>query len=114
MGTRLVAAVVAIQLIGPSASAEENLDSGNSYLEACTADKGSFNMGTCLGFIHGILQSQQRDERYFCAPNGITIGQARAIIIKYLNDNPDRRHYQFAALANMALARVFPCPLKKP
>jgi hypothetical protein len=45
----------------------------------------------------------------YCAPQGVTVGQLRDAVIKYLMDHPERRHLPFARLALDALKASFPC-----
>jgi Ssp1 endopeptidase immunity protein Rap1a len=95
----------------------EDVDSGSFWLETCTGKQTpTFTEGMCLGYIHG-LQAFQRllktsssgTLKFFCLPEGATLGKSRAVIVKFLVDNPSLRHLPFEVLAVTALADAYPC-----
>jgi hypothetical protein len=45
----------------------------------------------------------------FCPPPGVTLGQAKAVIVKYLDDNPKQLHLPIVPLALNALSNQWPC-----
>jgi hypothetical protein len=48
-----------------------------------------------------------------CLPANVTQGQITDIVLKYLGDHPDRRHYRAASLVREALLESFPCAKAK-
>jgi Rap1a immunity proteins len=52
--------------------------------------------------------------RDFCQPKGVTRGQARAVVIKYIEARPQRMHEDFGMLAVEALKAAWPCQLPIP
>ena len=51
-------------------------------------------------------------EPKFCAPDGVTLGQGNAILLKFMEENPDKRHWPAAGLVTFSLMRAF-SPLSK-
>jgi hypothetical protein len=104
-------------LIGASTNAEESRSDGNALLQDCTDPSDIFGMGLCLGLLRGV-----RDTRTLytiapsafsdCVPQEVTIGQVRSIVVKYLQDHPEKLHYRHALLVNFALSQAFPCPVQ--
>ncbi len=85
------------------------------------ADEGS-NKSMCTGFIGGVVdgQSNLRDlsgvdyvqigELKYCRPGSVTMNQIANIVLKYLIDTPEKRHFSAAGLIFFAMVRAFPCP----
>jgi hypothetical protein len=69
--------------------------------------------GTCFGFIQAVEQFDDLASA-FCGPEHFTYGQAKKIVIKYLNDHPEQLHLPATFLVGEALGAAFPCPAKKP
>ncbi|MFP6801731.1 MAG: Rap1a/Tai family immunity protein, partial [Pseudomonadales bacterium] len=54
-------------------------------------------------------------EPKFCVPegeNGVTAGQLRKIVVKYLNENPEELHLTAGSLVSNALNEAFPVSYK--
>ena len=47
--------------------------------------------------------------RFICPAKGLTMGQAREVVVSYLRDKPEELHRPFALLAHLALQAAFPC-----
>jgi Rap1a immunity proteins len=74
--------------------------------------KSPFNVGLCLGYIDGVID--RNDLAYVhksvvCVPSDVTNGQEEQIVMKYLNDHPERLHYAAALLVLEAMHQAFPC-----
>ena len=70
----------------------------------------------CIGYITGILDgiplvfAIRPESRFFCSPTGgISAGQQVRIVVKYLEDNPEKLHDSARMQALLALAQAFPC-----
>jgi hypothetical protein len=91
------------------ASAE--IYSANSILPGCKAivadHPATFDMGRCAGFVHALFFAV--DGRHFCWPQGVTIGQAVAVVVKYIEARPERMHEHFGMLAIEAMREAWPC-----
>jgi Rap1a immunity proteins len=96
-----------------------DIRNGNGLLEACGSDEGGLDSGLCVGYIEGatdgldvandVLERRYGVPRPFCVPAGATVGQRHDIVVKYLKDNPDKRHNESALLIGLALHEAWPC-----
>ena len=90
----------------------EDMHSGNFWLARCSEQVTT----ACLSFLHGAQEMHERmasddyKRRLFCPPDGITLGQSRLIVVKYLRENPNLLHLPFVSLVTLGLAKSFPCP----
>ena len=48
-----------------------------------------------------------------CKPEGSTVGQAVAVTLKFLNQNPELWNYSAQDLTAAALANAWPCPKRR-
>ena len=44
-----------------------------------------------------------------CIPQGVTVEQAMAVVVKYLREHPERLHLKFVDLIVAAQRKAFPC-----
>lgn len=69
----------------------------------------------CSAYITGvtdafIFASTKNVPNSPCLPyDTVTIAQIRDIVVKYLSENPDQRHYTASSNILVALKRAFPC-----
>lgn len=104
-------------LIGASAKAEELRQDGNELLRDCTASVrrdgvDSYRAGWCLGYLAGVRHTRSLYTKFpsvDCTPQEVTSGQIKSIVVKYLQDHPEKLHYTNYGLVNMALNEAFPC-----
>ena len=77
-------------------------------------------VGYCIGLIDGLITFNYVYESLFqaegksdmvqmCLPERISTRQMAAVIVKYLEDNPDRLQESGQALAAQALVTEYPC-----
>jgi hypothetical protein len=78
-------------------------ETGNDLIEQC-----SQNQAFCLGYVAGVADALSASGA-ICAPKPVTVGQDVAIVMKYLNDHPERRRYSASSLAAVALGEQFAC-----
>jgi hypothetical protein len=98
--------------------------SGNSLLAECSVQRDDATYyqsnASCVSYIVGVtdlilLQQQMTDangqpvRQYICVPSQVEAGQVRDITVQYITNNPDKRHFQAAALVWNALGAAFPC-----
>lgn len=86
-------------------------------LDACKEAPGSSasERGVCWGEIQmlymlafaggGYLGNASR----FCPPDGASIDQTKKVVLKYIEDRPERLHEPFVFLAIEALRKAWPC-----
>jgi Rap1a immunity proteins len=68
--------------------------------------------GACYGFIKAVKQLGEIGGQ-FCPSDTITYGQEQKIVLKYLNDHPEKLHLPSTFLVREAFRGAFPCPTKK-
>ncbi len=108
------AELVALVLVSAAANAPATADwmSGNELKESCHSE-GQYGRGACLGFtsaVAGIVDTETIYGWRACIPDGVTRGQLRDIMVKFLDDHPEKLHHSAASLAARAYEEVFPCP----
>src|SRR5262245_49515819 len=121
--------VVALVLAAPAAAVKKWPDRGIDLLDACRqaqrlrdgergSDGQSYEAGYCLGMIAGMLHMHAQVRAFnelprplFCLPEDttITVGQARLIVVCYLETHPEWLHRNPDALVVEALHEAFPC-----
>lgn len=118
---KLVAAFVAASVIPLPAKAEalnENLNMGygKDALATCSSNKISPDGYVCLAWINGAAQVaafsisvEVVEAPSYCAPDMGTTGQYRDIFVKFLRENPAKRHLPAMFLFHQAMAEAFPC-----
>jgi hypothetical protein len=86
---------------------------GNDLYEACRSDY-SGDFGKCIGYVQGIadaaatLANSGDAKCLFAIPRGVTAGQIRDVVVKWLTDHPQDRHYTASSLAISAFIDAFP------
>jgi hypothetical protein len=69
-----------------------------------------FKAGDCVGTV----TSASIFSRYFlkvaCIPDGVTYGQEVRVVLKYVEDRPERQNEPLLALAMEAIKGAWPCP----
>jgi hypothetical protein len=69
-----------------------------------------------MGYIQGFLEGHMAlavvsgVSPTYCCPQNVDFGQVRRIVVKFLNENPDKTHLFISALVEKALIDAFPCP----
>jgi Rap1a immunity proteins len=127
--------VLFVSACGWAQTSAETKFNGNTLLEKCGAlvrfaDAGftgtydTSDAHWCLGYLDGFIQALDESAlvsaktyddykslrtSYVCAPAGSTIGQDARILVKFLNDHPERLHEDEGTLTFAALVHAFPC-----
>lgn len=110
----LLAASIALSNASPAHGAFVD---GNALYAECTATKDDatyFSKASrCMGYVLGVYDDmmfvlQAQYGKGDCTPNRITAGQITDIVIKYIRDNPQERHFSGALLVRVALFEAFP------
>jgi hypothetical protein len=75
--------------------------------------------GYCLGLLSGVAnmnafwQHYTKDtSMFFCLPPDSVTNQWMRIVVKYLQEHPERLHEEATTLASLAFTSAFPCPSK--
>ena len=101
-------------MTGLISSANGQSSDGNKLLEWCTSPNSS---DACLGYLAAITDIMTFEDisgYSACVPEGVTRGQFRDIVVRYLKDHAEIRHHIAPYLIARANAEAFPCPKKKP
>ena len=105
-------AVVTSALVGATAHAD-SFYSGNRLLEKCQADESDVAWGLCTGYIVGISDVLGADNAVngyrACQPHDGITSQFRDVVVKWLEANPQKRHFAATGLVAEALSKAFPC-----
>ncbi len=91
--------------------------SGNRLLDSCKSNEtGIFCLGYVMGVSDGIASRQLVESstaplswRPVCAPKGMSAGQLRDVVVKYLDDHQEERHEAASVLALVAMRKAWPC-----
>ena len=85
---------------------------GSDIYRECTSSDGTAKVG-CAAYTAGFMMGLDAGKYYplsrYCPPSGITGSQVRMIIVKYLENHPERLHVDGGTLAVEALFAAFPC-----
>ena len=80
-----------------------------------------YNSSHCFGYIEGITDTNLMYEVYletkqnenvkplFCVPDNGSISQVTKVVIKYLEDHPEKLHEHEISIVTTALRQAFPC-----
>ncbi len=99
---------------------------GNMLLNACTSalkekltDNSSVSDASwCIGYLQGIgslkvyydVMSRKGGNRlFYCVPDNVPVDQKIRVVVKFLNDHPERLHELAIVLTIEALQQAFPC-----
>jgi hypothetical protein len=117
----LLAAIFAVLCSFPAHAESDDakmqrLLSAAFILDACKEKprEPAFQQGSCFGQIQTLYMLGSANALWpnarFCTPEGSTMNQARKVVIKYIDDRPERLHEPFLVLAIEALRKAWPCP----
>ena len=99
---------------------------GQEWLSQC---KGITNIqrSSCIAYIRGLddmnslfnqlkIYSKQKDNYYpypkICYPKGVTFGELKKVLIKWLNKNSEKLNEELSFLYIMMMREAFPCKIK--
>jgi len=90
-------------------TAQAYFHSGNQ-LKAKIDSNNTFEDAYAFGYIIGVADAINGTG--YCPPSGETgvrAGQLQAVVKKYLNDSPERLHWDASLLTTIALGQTWPC-----
>ncbi|HAD86585.1 MAG TPA: hypothetical protein DCG48_04415 [Rhodospirillaceae bacterium] len=118
MASRIFLASFLISMIAYSTDVFAGFfETGNSLYSDCEGE--DFKKFKCFGYVVGAYDmhafmaaaiKRSGGKQVICGPDGLTVGQMRDVVVKYLKDNPDKRHHPASILAFAAFADAWPCP----
>jgi len=87
--------------------------SGEDLLKQCESDQYLFCIGYAVGTHDAVFLEMENGGSFnnirFCTRKGISTGQIKRVVNKYLNDHPELLHYGASSLVLFALQEAFPC-----
>ena len=95
-----------------------HLTNGNDLSDQCGAAlAGQFGAraGLCVGFINGYRQlaTMLPEQKLLCLPSeNVPNGQLIKVVVKYLDQHPEKLHLPAAQLIYESTNEAFPCPAK--
>ncbi len=98
--------------------AESRVDvDGNALYGWCRTQPGGLPNesvgGYCAGFIHGVVGVHGERTTIYghraCLPMSVTVRQLRRMVVKWLEDHPEKRHLIAHGLVGEALSQTYPC-----
>ena len=109
-----------VLLLSAAASAAEDQSSGTYWLSLCGQKQNDY---ACAYYINGLVDGLTmavtetslvtRGDAHkvygYCPPVSASVGDMKAVFIKYLNDHPENRKYTGASLALDAWRKAWPC-----
>ena len=82
---------------------------GNELLGRCEDKDDGFQASAyCTGYVAGAADTLVGDS-WICTSSGVTHGQMRKVVEKYLRNNPEYLHYDAVELVKNALQKAFSC-----
>jgi hypothetical protein len=117
--TRLACVVLALASTVSPMPARAGFKTGNDLLRECEAGEGRGSSmlmwGTCAGYVIGAADAigfwTAVENGESCIPASSQAGQLKDIVVKYLRDHPETRHFEAYALVYVALGQAFNCKL---
>ncbi|WP_409977008.1 Rap1a/Tai family immunity protein [Afifella sp. JA880] len=119
---RTLALAVALSISTPSnfvAAQQLNADfiTGNKFVELCKIDSQHAEY-FCKGYLTAVIQSVLRDMgrntkghiSIICIPSGVDYFQLNDVVVKYIINYPEKRHFTVHNIASDALVTYYPCP----
>ena len=127
---RRIVVFVVVTLLSASATPPQQRHfttfwSGNKLLEDCQpitrADRQELSEHQvaygvpCYGYVLGVADAtnsfgyQHQIPQMYCVPEHVTPDQLVRVVVKWLENNPERLHMAGALVVNAALTTAFPC-----
>jgi Rap1a immunity proteins len=108
------AILIAGATVASEAFGEADLHSANAVVSGCRFYDGPttsqnprfdpFGQGYCIGLLEGLDYEGLR-----CRPREVTLGQVVRVVLKYVDNRPERMHEDFRVLAIEAMKAAWPC-----
>lgn len=73
---------------------------------------GSFITGTEAGYGLSVYWNKLTPD--YCLPDGVTQGQVAKVVVKYMDDHPEKLHLRAEILVINSLIAAFPCTPEPP
>lgn len=112
-------ASLALTLCAASASYGQaplpSLTQGNQFYSRCQRPDTVEQSLSCFGYFRGLVDGMNWAlSKSFCIPADVTYQQMTDIVLKYMRDNPEVRHWGMPAIYAWVAGFSFPCSLSPP
>lgn len=130
------AVFLAAAMMAMSSGAWAEFRSGDNLIRDCRQPDASVGASACFGYVMGIVDAMLANADdpviksllasvlnpsghtgfgylhsfHACGPASATVGQLRAVVVKYLEAHPENWHLGASTLVAAALREAFPCP----
>lgn len=92
---------------------QADFHNGNTLLALCNDNGSDLLWGACSGYVeavtdvlsHGAIIAGGKT----CTPENATSSQVRDIVVRFLVNHPEERHFSAESLVTKALFEAFPC-----
>lgn len=95
---------------------EELADEGLSYIDKMTGYAlPTPKYSVCLSYAMGVIDSIDVAVKkglmapIFCVPSSVSDEQIEDVVVKFVEDHPEKRHLKGAAIIHAAITEGFPC-----
>jgi Rap1a immunity proteins len=110
---RALCIVCSLMLLATPAAAR----SGNDLIKACHGvlenqkpdAAEAFGQGVCMGTVATVMQLGPHALNSICPPPNATNYQAVRVVVKFMDDTPERLDGEFVGIAIAALQKAWPC-----
>jgi hypothetical protein len=107
--------LIFVGLLGISAQGSAAYFKGGELLKLCESESFT-EKNYCRMYLSGVVDAHEMladwdgmPKKYFCTPNGVSLGQLRRIYIKYANEMARDWHKGAGGMVISAFWRAFPC-----
>jgi hypothetical protein len=103
------------QQASPAADNFDFTHSGNDFLRVCESPSKPPDLirGACQGYVMGVLEGAILGPQSYCPGPDVTSGQTYRIVVKFINDHPEKSDHETRTLIVNAAASAFPCHSNK-
>lgn len=75
--------------------------------------RDAFKCDLISGYINGWFDAQADEEpRFFCAPGPVSLGQLKAVVLKWVSDHPEEWNLHWSSILLHTFIDAFPCKKK--
>ena len=117
-GLIVLVSMLAALVTTNAAAADKTDHSANYFLPSCrdfvngNYVRNPLLQGECIGVIEALATFANNlpfETSRSCPPEDATIGQLTRVIVRWIDEHPQRWHEDFLALALFALHEAWPC-----
>jgi hypothetical protein len=109
------ALIILVLLLLPARAPASEFDSANYLLPKCKLLLSDKSAGTESGICMGVMLTFKSTGAFLandvrvCVPEDATLRQMIRVVVKYIEERPEKMHVPFVALALLALRDAWPC-----